>query len=64
MSINGFKIRQLRESKNLKQEDLAVMVDTSQQVISHIELNKRHRVSFERIEKIAEALNVKIDDLI
>ncbi|MFA4828842.1 MAG: helix-turn-helix transcriptional regulator [Thermodesulfovibrionales bacterium] len=58
----GKNIRTYREAKNLSQEQLADLCGLHRTYISHVECGKRN-VSIENIEKIAQALRVKISDL-
>ena len=67
MSINykqiSQRIRQERTRNRLSQEMLAEMTDSSPQYISHIE-TARKKPSLEMIVKIANALNISVDQLI
>ncbi|MDI6802164.1 MAG: helix-turn-helix transcriptional regulator [Thermodesulfovibrionales bacterium] len=60
--IFGKNIRTYREAKNLSQEQLADLCGLHRTYISHVECGKRN-VSVENIQKIAQALRVKISDL-
>ncbi len=59
----GSKIRKLRESKGLTQEELAIAVGMMRSNISRIEAAK-HRPTLETLEKIARALKVAVAELI
>ena len=67
MKINyqyiGQRIRQERTLNRLSQEQLAELTDSSPQYISHIE-TARKRPSLEMLVRIANALNVSVDQLI
>lgn len=58
----GHAIRRLRNEKAISQEAFAAMCDLHRTYISDIELGKRN-VSLENIQKMAEALNMKISDV-
>ncbi|MCL4536582.1 MAG: helix-turn-helix domain-containing protein [Nitrospirae bacterium] len=60
--IFGKNVRTYREAKNLSQEQLADLCGLHRTYISHVECGKRN-VSVENIQKIAQALRVKISDL-
>ena len=67
MKINyqyiGQRIRQERTRNRLSQEQLAELTDSSPQYISHIE-TARKRASLEMLVRIANALNISVDQLI
>jgi len=58
----GERIRQLRTSKGLTQEELAEAVGVSTDFISLIERGER-APSFENLERLAEALGVNVAEL-
>jgi transcriptional regulator with XRE-family HTH domain len=60
--IFGKNVRTYREAKKLSQEQLADLCGLHRTYISHVECGKRN-VSVENIQKIAQALRVKISDL-
>ncbi len=60
--IFGKNVRICREAKNLSQEQLADLCGLHRTYISHVECGKRN-VSIENIQKIAQALRIKISDL-
>jgi len=62
MSI-GQKIKEFRQSQNLKQSDLAKMINVSQDKISFYE-NDVKVPTIKTLVKIAKALNVSIDVLL
>lgn len=53
----GFKVRQLREKKGIKQEELAIQIGISQATLSKIE-NGQLEVTLRRVETICQALEV------
>lgn len=59
----GKRIKQARESEKLSQMDMAGMIDVS---ITHISLveNGKKKVSLDMIARIADALEVTIDELV
>lgn len=56
-------IRQFREERGLSQGDLARLVGTSNQQISHLEIGKR-RLTQDWMRRIADALGCQAIDLI
>ena len=58
----GQTVRRLRLSKDISQEKFADMCSLHRTYISDIELGKRN-VSLENIDKMAEALDMRISDL-
>lgn len=58
----GHTLRKLRLEQGISQERFADLSDLHRTYISDIELGKRN-VSLENIEKIAEALHMKISEL-
>ena len=67
MEINykhiGSRIRQERTRNQLSQEQLAELTDSSPQYISHIE-TARKKPSLEMIVRIANVLDITVDQLI
>ena len=61
MSI-GEKIREIRISKGMTQKELAAKLDTTQQNLAQYENGKRNP-KLMTIQKIADALNVELDEL-
>lgn len=59
----GKKIKQARERIDISQEDLAVKTHLTQTFISLLETGKR-KASMKTLEKIARALNVRVNELI
>lgn len=58
----GDKIRELRESKNMRQEDLCNLLSVKQATLSQYELNKRTPDIYMLI-KIADIFRVSLDYL-
>jgi len=58
----GLKIKELRKLKGLSQEKLANMAEIDRTYLPTIEKGERN-VSIQVIEKLAQALGVKIKDL-
>lgn len=57
----GKRIKEVRQEKNLTQEDLANLIDVDYKSISRIELG--HSFPSRKLADIAKALNVKMPDL-
>jgi transcriptional regulator with XRE-family HTH domain len=55
----GERIRELRKSRGLTQEQLAELVEIEQKHVSRLELGKSYP-TIERLEKIAQAVNVPL----
>ncbi len=60
--IFGNKVRDLRKSKNLSQEDLADKADLHRTYIGMIERAEKN-ITLVNIQKIANALEINIKDL-
>ena len=58
----GARIKELRKSKKITQEQLVEIIGSDTNNLSKIENGKKF-MSAEKIVKISEALNVKIKDL-
>lgn len=58
----GNKIKEIRNQKGIKREDLAKLIDTSPAIIGRYERNER-TPSIEVAKKIAQALDVSLDYL-
>lgn len=61
--VMGKHIQRLRKSKGMSQEMLAEQIGYSPHYISHIE-NGEKKMSFNVIFKMADAMQVKVKDLI
>lgn len=57
------RIREWREKRGFHQSELATLVGYKQSYLSHLESGRRE-VSDSKLKKIADALNVKISDLL
>ena len=57
-------IKQLREHERLTQSQLALKVGVSTGYISHLETGKRVNPSLPVMLRLAEALNVTVNDLL
>ena len=62
--IIGKNIKKIRQQKDLSQERLARLTDISLNTLTKIESGFTKRPSVQPIKKIADALRVKIDDLV
>lgn len=60
----GKNIRALRQKRKLSQEKLAHLTDISLNTLTKIESGFTKRPSIQTIKKIADALNVTIDELV
>ena len=58
------KVKQLREKLGLSQEKLARLADVSNNTIINIEAGKQNNPTIDTLKKVAEALNVSVEDLI
>jgi len=59
----GLKIKKIRELKNLSQTHLAQQLGMSQSAYSKIEIGETE-VTYSKLEKISEALDLKPEDII
>jgi len=57
-------LRKLREQKGLTQEKLARLADVSNNTVIKIEVGKNKNPTLDTLKKIAQALDVSVDDLI
>ena len=64
MSTISKNIRKLREQKGISQDRLSKLADISLNTIAKLELNETQNPTIETLQKIAKALDVKIEDLI
>lgn len=64
MSTIHKNIRKLREQKNISQDRLSKLADISLNTIAKLELNDAQNPTIETLQKIAKALEVKVEDLI
>jgi transcriptional regulator with XRE-family HTH domain len=64
MSIIGKNIKKLREQKGISQDRLSKLADISSNTVAKLELDDSPNPTIETLQKIAKALNVRVDDLI
>lgn len=64
MSNLGKNIKKLRQEKGISQDKLSKLADISLNTVVKLELDQSPNPTLETIQKIAKALNTKIDDLI
>lgn len=57
-------IRKLRGQKGISQDRLSKLADISLNTIAKLELNDSQNPTIETLQKIAKALEVKVEDLI
>ncbi len=60
----GKTVKKLREKLGISQEKLARLADVSNNTIVNIEAGKQDNPTIETLKKIANALQVGVDDLI
>jgi DNA-binding XRE family transcriptional regulator len=63
--IMKFSLKELRARHNLTQEELARLAGLSPKTINYYEkdVNRLRGASFKNLEKLAEVLKVKVDDI-
>jgi putative transcriptional regulator len=64
MSTIQKTLRKLRETKGLSQEKLARLADVANNTIIKIEAGKNKNPTLDTLKKIANALNISVDELI
>ena len=64
MSTINKNIRKLREQKGISQDRLSKLADISLNTIAKLELDDSQNPTIETLQKIAKALDVKVEDLI
>lgn len=64
MSTIGKNIKKLREQKRISQDRLSKLADISSNTVAKLELDNGSNPTIETLQKIAKALEVKVDDLI
>ena len=57
-------LRNLRKQAGVSQEELAKRGNVSRGYISHLETGRRDNPSIQLLTKIAEALNVSVNDIL
>jgi transcriptional regulator with XRE-family HTH domain len=63
-SLNGYKLRQLRNDRGLTLEDLSNETNIDKGLINKIENGRRSRTSLEIAVRFAEFFKVKIENLL
>lgn len=58
----GFKIKKLREEKNLSQEQLANLLEISQSKLSKIENGRLKKIEMKLVLKFCKNIDIKLDD--
>ena len=58
----GFRIKQLREQKNLSQEQLANLLEISQSKLSKIENGKLKKIEMKLVLKFCKNIDINLDD--
>lgn len=56
----GYKIKEVRESKGMSQEELAERADISRTIIWNLETNPNAETTTKTLKKIAEALGTTV----
>lgn len=64
MSKIGKNLKKLREQKGISQDRLSKQADISLNTIAKLELEESPNPTIETLQKIAKALDVKVEDLI
>ncbi|MHB8871219.1 MAG: helix-turn-helix domain-containing protein [Candidatus Doudnabacteria bacterium] len=64
MSKIGKNLKKLREQKSVSQDRLSKLADISLNTIAKLELEESPNPTIETLQKIAKALDVKVEDLI
>lgn len=60
----GFKIKKLREEKNLSQEQLANLLEISQSKLSKIENGRLKKIEMKLVLKFCKSIDVSLDDFL
>ena len=58
----GFRIKQLREQKNISQEQLANLLDISQSKLSKIENGRLKKIEMKLVLKFCKSINLSLDE--
>ena len=58
----GFKIKKLREEKNLSQEQLANLLEISQSKLSKIENGRLKKIEMKLVLKFCKSIDVSLDE--
>ena len=60
----GFKIKKLREEKNLSQEQLANLLEISQSKLSKIENGRLKKIEMKLVLKFCKNIDINLDDFL
>ena len=63
MIINGFKIKQLRQERDITQDQLAIDIDIAKSIINTIESGRNSNPKIQNIFKIAKYFGIKVEEL-
>lgn len=58
----GFRIKQLREQKNLSQEQLANLLEISQSKLSKIENGRLKKIEMKLVLKFCKVIDIELDE--
>ena len=58
----GFRIKQLREQKNLSQEQLVNLLEISQSKLSKIENGRLKKIEMKLVLKFCKNIDINLDD--
>ena len=58
----GYKVKELRQARNLSQERFALQIDMDRTYLASVESGKRN-ISLENISKIAVGLEISLEEL-
>ena len=58
----GFKIKKLREEKNLSQEQLANLLEISQSKLSKIENGRLKKIEMQLVLKFCKNIDIELDE--
>ena len=58
----GFKIKKLREEKNLSKEQLANLLEISQSKLSKIENGRLKKIEMKLVLKFCKSIDINLDD--
>ena len=58
----GFKIKKLREEKNVSQEQLANLLEISQSKLSKIENGRLKKIEMKLVLKFCKSIDINLDD--
>ena len=60
----GFKIKKLREQRNISQEQLATELDISQSKLSKIENGRITKIDFALMTKLSDLFEISLEDFL